>query len=61
MLINAMFVTLNMYHLVYLGMVFDGTADEEGYSYAHTIEHWRRWSFSSPLVVCALYALSNFV
>jgi hypothetical protein len=31
-------------------MPFDGTAEEEGYSWTHTISHWKRWNFSCHLI-----------
>ncbi|CAD5235233.1 unnamed protein product [Bursaphelenchus xylophilus] len=48
--INLIFTFLNIYHLIYLGMPFDGTLQETGYSFSHTISHWSRWNFSSHLI-----------
>ncbi|KAI6226868.1 MBOAT family protein [Aphelenchoides besseyi] len=59
--INMLFFALNVYHLIYLGMPFDGTAEEVGYSWHHTLDHWKRWNFSSHLLNTGLLVLSFII
>ncbi|KAI6174017.1 hypothetical protein M3Y98_01144600 [Aphelenchoides besseyi] len=59
--INMVFFVLNVYHLIYLGMPFDGTAEEVGYSWHHTLGHWKRWNFLSHLLTTGLLALSFII
>ncbi|CAD5227828.1 unnamed protein product [Bursaphelenchus okinawaensis] len=53
--ISLIFTMINVYHLIYLGMAFDGTEQETGYSYKHTISHWSRWNFSSHLIAVFMF------
>ncbi|KAI6191167.1 MBOAT family protein [Aphelenchoides bicaudatus] len=59
--INSLFMLLNIYHLIYLGMPFDGTAEEEGYSWYHTVRHWQRWNFSSHIISLAVLFLGFLI
>lgn len=55
---NLMFSGLAMFHLAYLGLMFD-TSDlqETGYSYSHTINKWTELGFASHWVVLATYCI----
>ena len=57
-IINVSFTCLAMYHLAYLGVMFDTTADSEqetGYSMYHTLEKWSKLSYSSHIVAATCY------
>ncbi|XP_011497732.1 PREDICTED: protein-cysteine N-palmitoyltransferase porcupine [Ceratosolen solmsi marchali] len=55
-LVNGLFGILAMFHLAYLGLMFD-TSDiqETGYSYSHTIDKWSQLGFASHWVAFATY------
>lgn len=55
---NMAFSSLSMFHLAYLGLMFD-TSDlqETGYSYSHTIDKWAQLSFASHWVALATYCI----
>ncbi|KAL6266459.1 hypothetical protein P5V15_003307 [Pogonomyrmex californicus] len=55
---NLMFSGLAMFHLAYLGLMFD-TSDlqETGYSYRHTITKWSELGFASHWVALATYCI----
>ncbi|XP_011142020.1 protein-serine O-palmitoleoyltransferase porcupine [Harpegnathos saltator] len=55
---NMAFSTLSMFHLAYLGLMFD-TSDlqETGYSYSHTIDKWAQLGFASHWVALTTYCI----
>lgn len=55
---NLAFAGLAMFHLAYLGLMFD-TSDlqETGYSYSHTVDKWARLGFASHWIVLATYCI----
>ncbi|XP_032678730.1 protein-serine O-palmitoleoyltransferase porcupine [Odontomachus brunneus] len=57
-MINMAFSGLSMFHLAYLGLMFD-TSDlqETGYSYSHTIDKWAQLGFASHWVALATYCI----
>ncbi|XP_012234703.1 protein-serine O-palmitoleoyltransferase porcupine isoform X2 [Linepithema humile] len=57
-MINFAFAGLAMFHLAYLGLMFD-TSDvqETGYSYSHTINKWAELGFASHWVALATYCI----
>ncbi|XP_033362121.1 protein-serine O-palmitoleoyltransferase porcupine [Bombus vosnesenskii] len=58
LLINMMFSGLSIFHLAYLGLMFDTSElQETGYSYIHTIEKWSQLGFASHWVVFATYCI----
>ncbi|XP_076244843.1 protein-serine O-palmitoleoyltransferase por [Calliopsis andreniformis] len=57
-LTNMMFSGLSVFHLAYLGLMFDTSElQETGYSYVHTIEKWSQLGFVSHWVVFATYCI----
>ncbi|XP_014203732.1 protein-serine O-palmitoleoyltransferase porcupine [Copidosoma floridanum] len=55
-LVNAVFGALAIFHLAYLGLMFDTSeAQETGYSYSHTINKWSQLGFASHWVAFATY------
>ena len=55
-LVNGAFGALAMFHLAYLGLMFDTSDTQEtGYSYSHTIEKWSQLGFASHWVALATY------
>ena len=49
---NLLFGLLAMFHLAYLGVMFDQSAESSsGYSWAHTLAKWRNLDFISHYVV----------
>ncbi|KAK9298205.1 hypothetical protein QLX08_008367 [Tetragonisca angustula] len=57
-LTNVMFSGLSIFHLAYLGLMFDTSElQETGYSYIHTIEKWSQLGFASHWVVFATYCI----
>lgn len=61
-LVNLIFGLLTMFHLAYLGVMFDQSSPDQvtGYSWAHTLEKWRRLDFTSHWVV-GVMALTNWL
>lgn len=55
---NLMFSFGAIFHLAYLGLMFD-TSDlqETGYSYNHTINKWAELGFASHWVALATYCI----
>ena len=51
-----------MFHLAYLGVMFDQSSPDQatGYSWAHTLQKWRRLDFTSHWVV-GVMALVNWL
>ncbi|KAJ8683177.1 hypothetical protein QAD02_018969 [Eretmocerus hayati] len=55
-LVNSAFTVLAVFHLAYLGLMFDTSESQEtGYSYSHTIEKWSQLGFASHWVAFATY------
>ncbi|XP_031846798.1 protein-serine O-palmitoleoyltransferase por [Nomia melanderi] len=58
LLTNMMFSGLSVFHLAYLGLMFDTSElQETGYSYIHTIEKWSQLGFASHWVMFATYLI----
>ncbi|EZA55010.1 hypothetical protein DMN91_009151 [Ooceraea biroi] len=55
---NLAFAGLAMFHLAYLGLMFD-TSDlqETGYNYSHTIDKWAQLGFASHWIALATYCI----
>lgn len=55
---NLAFSGLAMFHLAYLGLMFN-TSDlqETGYNYNHTIDKWNELGFASHWVALATYCI----
>merc|ERR1712137_1325116 len=50
-LVNLGFGLLTMFHLAYLGVMFDQSGSSEtGYSWQHTLSKWRNLGFTSHYV-----------
>ncbi|XP_054006875.1 protein-serine O-palmitoleoyltransferase porcupine [Hylaeus anthracinus] len=57
-LTNIMFSGLSVFHLAYLGLMFDTSElQETGYSYVHTIEKWSQLGFASHWVMFVTYCI----
>ncbi|KAL0099343.1 hypothetical protein PUN28_020125 [Cardiocondyla obscurior] len=55
---NLMFSGLAMFHLAYLGLMFDmSDLQETGYSYSHTINKWAELGFASHWVALATFCI----
>ncbi|KZC11007.1 PREDICTED: protein-serine O-palmitoleoyltransferase porcupine [Dufourea novaeangliae] len=55
---NMMFSGLSVFHLAYLGLMFDTSElQDTGYSYIHTIEKWYQLGFASHWVMFATYCI----
>lgn len=53
---NFAFSILAVFHLAYLGLMFDSSKlQEEGYSYYHVLGKWRSLSFSSHWITLATF------
>jgi len=61
-LVNLLFGLLTMFHLAYLGVMFDQSSGEQvtGYSWTHTLSKWRRLDYTSHWVVMIL-AIVNWL
>jgi len=61
-LVNLMFGLLSMFHLAYLGVMFDQSSPEQmtGYSWSHTMYKWRRLDFSSHWLI-GVMAIINWL
>jgi len=61
-LVNLLFGLLSMFHLAYLGVMFDQSSPEQvtGYSWSHTMAKWRRLDFTSHWVV-GVMAIINWL
>ena len=56
--VNACLCLLSLWHLTYLGQLFDGSSQETiGYSWQHVVEKWAKLNFASHLVVIGTYAV----
>ena len=55
-LINMSFSDLAIFHLAYLGLMFNTSESQEtGYSYNHTLKKWSELGFASHWVVLFFY------
>lgn len=56
-MVNVSFTCLAMYHLAYLGVMFDTseTEQERGYSMLHTLSKWENLGYSSHMVALCTY------
>lgn len=61
LVLNRFFSILAIGHLVYLGMIFDDSAAETGYSYHHTIRKWSESRFASHIVAVLTFILSYII
>jgi len=61
-LVNLLFGLLAMFHLAYLGVMFDQSSPEQvtGYSWSHTLAKWRRLDYTSHWVV-GVMAIINWL
>jgi len=61
-LVNLLFGMLSMFHLAYLGVMFDQSSPEQvtGYSWSHTMAKWKRLDFTSHWVV-GVMAIINWL
>jgi len=61
-LVNLLFGLLSMFHLAYLGVMFDQSSPEQvtGYSWSHTLDKWRRLDYTSHWVV-GVMAIINWL
>jgi len=61
-LVNLLFGLLSMFHLAYLGVMFDQSSPEQvtGYSWSHTMAKWKRLDFTSHWVV-GVMAIINWL
>ncbi|KAK6177121.1 hypothetical protein SNE40_015288 [Patella caerulea] len=56
MLTNLSFVLLSMFHLAYLGLMFDNSSDEEmGYTMSHTLSKWSQLNYASHWVAVGTF------
>ncbi|XP_033219815.1 protein-serine O-palmitoleoyltransferase porcupine [Belonocnema kinseyi] len=54
--VNLAFSALSIFHLAYLGLMFDTSElQETGYSYLHTIEKWSQLGFASHWIAFVTY------
>lgn len=55
-LVNLVFGALSMFHLAYLGLMFDTSSlSEEGYSMDHTLGKWSSLHYASHWVIVGMY------
>jgi len=61
-LVNLLFGLLAMFHLAYLGVMFDQSSPDQatGYSWSHTMAKWRRLDYTSHWVV-GVMAIINWL
>jgi O-palmitoleoyl transferase len=58
MMVNCCLCLLSLWHLTYLGQLFDGSSQETiGYSWQHVLDKWAKLNFASHLVVIGTYVL----
>jgi porcupine-like protein len=56
--VNTFLCLLSLWHLTYLGQLFDSSPQETiGYSLQHVLDKWGRLNFASHLVVIGTYAI----
>jgi hypothetical protein len=57
-IVNLFLCLLSLWHLTYLGQLFDGSTQETiGYSWQHVLDKWSKLNFASHLVVMGTYAI----
>lgn len=57
--LNLGFGFLNVFHLAYLGVMFDGnTSEDRGFGVEHTLEKWSGLNYLSHWVVLAMYLIN---
>jgi porcupine-like protein len=57
-IVNIFLCLLSLWHLTYLGQLFDGSSQETiGYSWQHVLDKWARLNFASHLVVIGTYVI----
>jgi hypothetical protein len=57
-IVNLFLCLLSLWHLTYLGQLFDGSSQETiGYSWQHVLDKWSKLNFASHLVVIGTYAI----
>ena len=57
-IVNIFLCLLSLWHLTYLGQLFDGSSQETiGYSWRHVLDKWSKLNFASHLVVIATYVI----
>lgn len=55
---NLTFLALSIFHLAYLGLVFDSSPQEEqGYTMEHTLSKWSELGFLSHKIALAIYII----
>lgn len=60
--INIIFGILTLWHLTYLGLMFDfSNSQDQGYSFRHTLEKWRSLNFMSHWVVLGTFVVTVFI
>ncbi|XP_071139797.1 protein-serine O-palmitoleoyltransferase porcupine-like [Mytilus edulis] len=61
-LTNLIFGALSMFHLAYLGLMFDNSVNsEEGYDMYHTLEKWSSLSYASHWIVLGTYIFAVLI
>lgn len=57
LILNAAFGVLSVFHLAYLGVMFDTSAGEQerGYSMLHTLSKWSQLNYLSHMVAVCMY------
>lgn len=59
---NFGFSMLSIFHLAYLGLMFDTSElQETGYNYTHTIDKWSKLGFASHWTALAMYFVYFFI
>ena len=59
---NFCFSLLAVFHLAYLGLMFDSSKlQEEGYSLSHALKKWRWLNYSSHWIVFATFAFNCLI
>jgi len=57
-IVNLFLCLLSLWHLTYLGQLFDGSSQETiGYSWQHVLDKWAKLNFASHLVVIGTYVI----
>ena len=57
-IINIFLCVLSLWHLTYLGQLFDGSSQETiGYSWQHVLDKWGNLNFASHFVVIGTYVI----
>ncbi|KAI8504060.1 hypothetical protein Bbelb_181280 [Branchiostoma belcheri] len=62
-LTNLCFCLLAMFHLAYLGVMFDSSSDveEEGYTMSHTLQKWAQLDYASHWVAVGSYVFYKLI